>query len=210
MQTKVWWIPYALIFAAGVAVGVLVLPSLRRVTPISGVQAGAETVPQRPRSTNAWGSLEALRIPLEDSTDFFPDRMARLQPARWFFEGFDQKSLSNFLGQCELSREQAATLLDASHWQSASNGLVVVPSEAVVRSLSSISRAQIYTTLARSAENYSQRFPFRFRETEFTNVFAGSELPREKLELIKDLSYTDRGSLCFADVQALSLNALVQ
>ena len=127
----------------------------------------------------------------------------RLRPARWLFERFDQSALSNFLTQCELTREQAAELLDSSHWQLASNGLVVVPSEPVVLSLSSKSRAQIYTSLARSAENYSQQFPFRFRESEFTNVFAGSELPKEKLQLIKDLSYADRGSLCFADVQVL-------
>ena len=202
MRARVRWGWYLLIFAAGLGVGLFVLRPLQRQTRPDGVGAG-EQIPQRDRSTNAWGTLEALRIPLEDPGDFFPDRAVRLRPARWLFERFDQSALSNFLTQCELTREQAAELLDSSHWQLASNGLVVVPSEPVVLSLSSKSRAQIYTSLARSAENYSQQFPFRFRESEFTNVFAGSELPKEKLQLIKDLSYADRGSLCFADVQVL-------
>jgi hypothetical protein len=204
MRTRVRWILYLVVFAVGVIVGLFghVIPALVRRTSQPPIEVRGQTA-VRPRSTNVWGTLEALRIPLENSADFFPDRVVRLQPARWFFEGFNESALSNFLNQCELTRAQAGDLLDTNHWQTASNGLIVIPSDIVIRTLSSPSRAQIYGALARSVENYSQRFPFRFRESEFTNVFAGSALPPEKLRLIKDLSYTDRGSLCFTDVQAL-------
>src|SRR5436190_7680162 len=118
MRTRVRWILYLVVFAVGVIVGLFghVIPALVRRTSQPPIEVRGQTA-VRPRSTNVWGTLEALRIPLENSADFFPDRVVRLQPARWFFEGFNESALSNFLNQCELTRAQAGDLLDTNHWQ---------------------------------------------------------------------------------------------
>jgi hypothetical protein len=69
----------------------------------------------------------------------------------------------------------------------------------VVVSLSTDTRKRLYELLASNPDNIPQAMPFRFRLGGFDEWFADCGLPREKLELVRRLTYTQQGNLCFAD-----------
>jgi len=147
--------------------------------------------------------LEARKIPLADPADFFPDRDIRLRPPKWVFGGEDTESLSRFLQGCGLSAAQLGELSNQATWKREGEGIVVSPSETVVRTLSSAAREKIYGRLAKHAENYAQQYPFRFLPDEFNSRFTKEELPGQKLSQFRALCYTNRNTICFADVEVL-------
>jgi len=196
----------AWVFLAGILVGVLghklVASRLAQERPHQ-VAAESSSPSRLKREVGPWGTLDVLRIPLEDPADFFPDRNVRLQPAHWFFEGYTDGSLSNFFDGCEIAPGQKAELLDVSRWQASSNGWLVTPSEGLVRNLSGPARERIYEILARSPQNYPQQYPFRFRPEDLPARLAESDLHDAKLQLLQQLLYTNAGTVCFSDVQLL-------
>src|SRR5262249_21408496 len=111
--------------------------------------------------------VDALEIPFAYPHDLFPDRAPRLPPPHWLLDGFSETQVGAFLNECGLSEGQKTDLIQKSQWMATTNGFWVSPSPALARSLSSFSREKIYTVLARSPENYMQRFPFRFPIGEF-------------------------------------------
>jgi hypothetical protein len=163
------------------------------------------TSPNQSPSTNhnahPWGDLEVLEIPLAESENLFPDRDLRLQPPHWFFQGMSQADVQKLFDSASLTEDQKAQLLNAS--QTVSNNCVVLPQTNVVRNLSSNSRRMIYETLARSTNNYAQCYPFRFTFNGFSARFEQSGLASEKIELLRGLTYTNEGTICFADIELL-------
>ena len=149
------------------------------------------------------GKIEALKLAFADSTQIFSDRPVRLQETKWFFENFSVRQLSEFVCTCRLSPEQLNDLARTSRVEVATNGCLVSPSQFIVRSLRPDSRARIYSVLENSPFNYGQQYPFRFAPKEFESRFECSRLSREKLLRIRDLTYTNRGDLCLADLQEL-------
>ena len=154
-------------------------------------------------NSKPWGNLESLEIPLAESENLFPDREMRLQPPHWFFHDLSRLQLEGLFDSASVTEEQKSQLLNDSHCQSVSNGCIVSPPAAVVRNLSSSSRRIIYETLARSPENYPQCYPFRFTSDGFSERFDRSGLATDKIELLRELTYTNDGTICLADVELL-------
>jgi hypothetical protein len=127
----------------------------------------------------------------------------RLQPPHWFFHDLSRSQLEGLFDSASVTAEQKSQLLNDAHCQSISNGCIVSPPTAVVRSLSSSSRRVIYETLARSTDNYPQCYPFRFTFDGFSERFERSGLATDKIELLRELTYTNDGTICFADIQLL-------
>lgn len=170
---------------------------LRQV--LASTSLPAETVPQ---VDSAAGSIEALEIPLANMGGNFPDRTERLAQPRWFFEKFSESQLARFFNGCALSPAEKSVLLDRNVWELCTNGIIVSPPDALVWALSRQSRTKIYSTLARSAANYPQSFPFRIPLNGFDLKFRNCGLPAAQLERIRHLTYTNGGFLCFSDLRA--------
>ncbi len=166
--------------------------------PPAGMKPGATPDPVPP-----WGILEALQIPLVNPGDVLPDRDRRLEKPHWFFENFSESDLSRFLDACDLSPVQKKVLQDRRLWNVTSNGCILTPPEVLVWFLSSEARQHIYSTLAKSPANHAQHLPFRFPLGGFEGEFQASGLPAADIETIRRFTYTNAGSLCFADLQAV-------
>src|SRR5262249_33728714 len=65
------------------------------------------------------------------------------------------------------------------------------------------SRASIYTLLARSSGNYTQCYPFRFAFSSFADRLGEANIDEEASKLFTSLLYTNQGTICFADLEAM-------
>jgi hypothetical protein len=165
---------------------------------IGGADPSQEMAPIGPA-----GQIEAIEIPLANPEGNFPDKAERLAQPKWFFDGFSEQSLTRLFKSCELRPAERKVLVDKRYWETRTNGIVLTPPEQLVWSLSHRGRQQIYSALARSPLNYSQKFPFRFPLNGFDLKFKQSGLPAAQLDRIRRLTYTNGGYLCFTDLRAV-------
>lgn len=207
MRTRIYLISCAVCFIAGLTVaicaghffGLFAPNALGRTTSA----VSSNDLRSVKHNSKAWGDLESLEIPLAESENLFPDRDLRLQPPHWFFQSMSRPELEKLFDSTLLAPAQKSELLNDSKFQAVSNGCIISPPAATVRSLSSSSRQIIYETLAKATNNYAQCFPFRFTFDGFSERFAQSGLAPEKIELLRGLSYTNDGTICFADIDLL-------
>jgi hypothetical protein len=148
-----------------------------------------------------WGKLEAQEIPLANPNPVLPDHSEHLQRPKWFFADFSECRLTRLFNSCDLLPVQRRILLDKHFWNVRSDGCEISPPEALVRSLRSNCRQQIYSVLARSQVNHAQRFAFRFPPREFDALLDESGLSADDITRMRRLAYTNSGTLCFADLQ---------
>lgn len=202
MRTRIFLVSCGFCFIAGLGAAVLIQ---HFVPPSALGRTTSLTSPNQSRSTNhnahPWGDLEVLEIPLAESENLFPDRDLRLQPPHWFFQGMSRSDVEKLFDSASLTEEQKSQLLNTS--QSVSNNYIISPPPTVVRNLSSDSRRIIYEALARSTNNYAQCYPFRFTFNGFSARFEQSGLASDKIELLRELTYTNEGTICFADIELL-------
>jgi hypothetical protein len=123
-----------------------------------------------------------------------------LQSPTWFFEGYTERQLSELFNSVEVTDSQRTLLLDPAKWQAAANGISVVPDKDVVFGMNRPARQSIYSVLAESEANFAHRYPYRFRPDGFDDWFANSGLSAEKLEIIRELTYTNGASICLVDI----------
>lgn len=207
MRTRVYLISCALCFIIGLAAAILagrffgffVPTALGRTTST----ISTNDLKSLTRNSKPWGDLESLEIPLAESDNLFPDRDLRLQPPHWFFQGLSQTELDKLFDSASLTPLQKAALLSDTNCQCNPSGCLVSPSTDLVKNLSSSARRLIYETLAKSTNNYPQCFPFRFALNGFSTRFEQTGLAPEKIGLLRELTYTNDGTLCFADIELL-------
>src|SRR5262245_27444414 len=146
------------------------------------------------------GRIESSRLPLSNPSAIFPDQAERLQSPKWTFPTSSENRLNRFLDSCDLGLHPRRILLDKGFWNCMSNGLEVLPSDSVVWSLSSRSKEQIYSVLAKTPANYSQRNPFMLSGTGFEQHLLKSGMSVQNVEKVMQLTYTNFGNLCFSDL----------
>jgi len=207
MRTRTYLVSCTLCFVGGLAAAILAEHFFGFFTPkalgrttslISSNELKSVTHNSKP-----WGDLESLEIPLAESDNLFPDRDLRLQPPHWFFQGLSRPELERLFDSASLTPDEESQLLNGTNCQTFSNGCFLSPPAAMVRSLSSTSRRIIYETLAKSTNNYPQCFPFRFTTDGFSARFEQSSLALDKIERLRELTYTNDGTICFADIELL-------
>ena len=150
-----------------------------------------------------WGILEACKIPIMAPGHLLPDGPERLRQPKWFFEKFTPEELRRFLNGCGLEPEEKGALLDVNSWTALSNGCVVVPSRALILSLNPLARQTIYCRLAQSRSNYAQHRAFVLSSDALQGRSGATGISEGTADLIRRLSYTDQGQLCFADLEAV-------
>jgi hypothetical protein len=149
-----------------------------------------------------WGRIEAFEMPFAKPDGVYPESAARLQSAKWFFENAAESTVRRFLESCDLPRLQKRILLEQKYWTVSSNGCTISPPNQLLWFLTPRGREQIYAVLGKWSANYPQAFPFRFSGQWFDLRFQYSGLPPGKLDMIKRLTYRNRGDLCFSDLEA--------
>ena len=103
-----------------------------------------------------------------------------------------------------VSSAQLGELSNQATWKREGEAIVLNPSETMVRTLSSAARENIYERLAKSPESYGQQYPlWAYLPDDFNSRFTKEKLPGEKLNQFRALSYTNRNTVCFADVEVL-------
>lgn len=151
-----------------------------------------------------WGELEYTRFALREPPDYLPDSARRLETPPWFFEHHNRESLRELFGELSLAANLKAQLLDTNRWQAAPGGMLVRPTREVVLGLGRETRQRLYSMLHASPQNPMHHDPFRFRVDGFDDWFAHSDLPASKVDLLRNLTFTNSGgAVCLADLGVL-------
>jgi hypothetical protein len=166
-------------------------------------QPSKGAVRAEPRTVPPCGLIEALEIPLPYPDGIVPDGSERLQSPKWAFPSFSTERLAHFLGSCDLRPAQRRILLNAKYCNVTSNGCLITPPATLIWSLNSRARQQIYSALGTNQNNYAQRFPLRFSPNGFEKRLAESGLNERELGIIRRLTYTNSGTVCFSDLEAV-------
>jgi hypothetical protein len=139
------------------------------------------------------GQLEYTALALDRPDDHFTNDMSNPETTRWTFHHTSPQQLEMLFASIELPDVARKFLLDPAHWESGSNALRITPPPEVIISLGAESRRKLYEVLAESPENVPQRIPFQFRENGFDDWFAHCGLPKEKIDLVRRLTYPQKG-----------------
>ncbi len=146
-----------------------------------------------------WGQMgfRPITIGLPDEYVFVPP--ADRPPVRWFFHGYSRKEAVDFLKSAGITPAQRA-LIEKAEWKSEPDGAAVEPGDEFILSLSSTSRAKIYTELIEFEENSRQVDPVWFQTGHVNEHLKDSGLASSSLDLLKGLLYPQGTSLSlFAD-----------
>ena len=155
-------------------------------------------------NTPPWGRLEYTPIALERPEEYFTNDFAGKVPTVWVFRNQTPAQLTSLLAGLDFPEVARAYLADTSHWEKLSQAYRILPPPEVVLSLSPETRRRLYEILGRSPDNPLHATPFRFRKDGFDEWFAECGLNREKVELVRRLTYTQQDNLCFADATTFS------
>ena len=147
--------------------------------------------------------LEYEPIPLENSEDELADAKERFQKPRWVFEGFSKLQLTDLFESSGLTSGQKAFFLDASEWEALPGGYAVSPSDEMILGLGKAARQRLFPILARNRANYPQYFSYRFRPDAFEDHFKSSGLPLERIQMLREMAYTNAGAICLAVDESL-------
>ena len=143
-----------------------------------------------------FGEIEYEKLVLQpDNFQAFGGKIPRVE--KWVFAGCSREQLADLFNSCGLTANQKAFFLDTNQWETLTNGFAITPTDQVVLSLSPAACQRLFPLLGRDPANYYQHTPFRFPIQSFDECFAGSGLPAPKVEMIRRLTYTNWGQLCF-------------
>ena len=151
--------------------------------------------------TGPWGVLDVEPIVLD-----FPSSQAifelNVQPyRRWVFAHKTHEALVASLEKAGLTPADRDRLLAAAVPDKASDGYRITAPDDLVRGLSPVVRAALYTQLARGGDNPGQTKPFMFRGASVDEWFAHSGVKPETVEMIRPLVYRRANYLLFSDPQ---------
>jgi hypothetical protein len=156
-------------------------------------RAGSNGQPQ------PWGNLQYLPIALSRPEGYVTNLPPVPEATHWYFSHVTDNALFELLDAMELGGRVDTFLTDKSHWNRWRDGFEIIPSPEIVLDIPPDTRQKLYAVLAQTPENISQREPFRFRAGTVTDWLKDSDLLAENVELVRKLTYTNEGALCFAD-----------
>jgi len=151
------------------------------------------------KAVQPWGRLEYVPIALDRPEDYFTNAIEKPLQTRWVLRKASEQQVAELFSSLNLTEPARSFLLDPTHWQKVADSYQITPPAEVIINLPSEARGKLYTELAQDPENVPQRIPFTFRTDGFDDWFAECGLAKEKIELVRKLSYTKDDNLCFAD-----------
>ena len=175
----------------------LFFPRTGRVWSFSRVKSGPSS--SEKTRTLPWGKIEYVPLALDRPDDYFTNALERPLKTRWVLRKASDQQVADLFRSLELSEPARSFLLDRAHWQQVADTFQITPPPEVIINLPPDARGKLYTELAQYPENVPQRIPFTFRKDGFDDWFAECGLPREKIDLVRKLSFVKDENLCFAD-----------
>lgn len=154
-------------------------------------------------SPGPWGELELSRFLFTQSDEFLPPVPPGFCDPKWFFPNFTIRQAQDLFNACELTDKHKALLLTPSIYQQISNGCFVSPPPEVLLNMSAAARQRIYATLAQADFTSSHFYSFQFEPGDFAERFATSGLSPDKLAIINQMTFTNAGLVCLADLDVL-------
>lgn len=151
-----------------------------------------------PSSKGPWGNLKVVRIVTEPPEESLVGYLKYPRPV-WTFPGYTSNDFDRLLITAKLTSEQQGEIFRSMKLGAAGNGCFVSPSDALVQSLSSESRAILYGALSLFPENTFQHEPFRYRMDLSDEWFANSGVPEETINQVCKLIYRRGKTLLFSD-----------
>lgn len=151
-----------------------------------------------------WGQLEYVPIALDRPEDYFTNDLKEAARTVWVFRNHTEQQLSALFASLNLDGTAQSYLTNRAHWELLPRAIRLSPPPEVVIDLNADARRQLYELLAHNPENWAQAMPFRFRANGFDDWFANCGLAKPKIDLVRQLTYTERGNLCFADAATFS------
>ena len=146
-----------------------------------------------------WGRLEYVPLALDRPDDYFTNAMERPVEPRWVLRNRSQQQISQLFDSLNLTEPARSFFLDPKNWEQVADKFQIKPPPDMVVNIPSEARGKLYTELATFPENVPQRIPFTFRTNGFEEWFSECGLTREKIDLVRKLTYTKSENLCFAD-----------
>lgn len=154
-------------------------------------------------NTNApWGQIEYLPLAL-NRPQAVTNTIQRTD-TQWLFAGFSEAQLAELFDSLELTGRAKSFLANRANWQPIPGGYRMVPPADVVLHLRPESRRKLYEVLARNPENVTYRSPFVLRAGTFDEWFKDCSLPKDKVSLVRQLSYERHNLIYFADLPAFT------
>ncbi len=150
------------------------------------------------------GQLQYILIALDRPEGQFTNEPASVFKTLWVFRNHTEPQLAAFFHSLDLVGAASTYLTNTAHWEFLPGAIRLSPPAEIVLSLSSIVRQKLYETLAKYPDNASQARPFRFRADGFESWLADSGLTRDKIEMVRSMTYPQQGNLCFADAVTFS------
>jgi hypothetical protein len=148
-----------------------------------------------------WGRLELVPIVLEipDSYAGVTDVLAAHDS--WHFANENRDAAIEMMASCGFSSQQLEAIRSCD-WSAQGNASLVVPSDALLLSLSPACRAAIYAKLLADPANAIAVDPFWFRIGKIDGRLRGSGLRESSIALLKRLVYPGQGNdLLFNDLK---------
>ncbi len=215
---------YGLVMVLGLCLGMMAEHVLdepaqpKNLEPIAyskpGERANSEVLPP-------WGCLEINDFPLEISDELLPPLSPELQQSRWWFPDRAPAQVAELFRSCGLEAGEASQLLEGAEWEAklpgpryqrnggvgltdlVSAGVWVLPNAAQVLALPPGARQRLYPMLAQNDQNSSQRGAFRFAPQDWAQRLLTADLPADKVNWVQRMAYTNEGTVCLADLEAL-------
>jgi len=151
------------------------------------------------QSSPRWGKLEYVPLALDRPDDYFTNALEKPIKTRWVLRNKSEQQVQQLFQSLALTEPARSFLLDPKNWQHSGDRYQIAPPSEVIINLPSDARGKLYNELAAVPENVPQRIPFTFRTNGFDEWFAECGLSKEKIELVRKLTYTKDENLCFAD-----------
>lgn len=177
----------------------------RSAEPASSASAGptreASVVSAAP---GPWGEISLTRIVISPPLEYVAADWGRGSgPDEWYFPGTPTEVMEAFLLSTGLTREQVSQVRATARPEPRTNGVIVRPDPALVRSLSRQTRARLYLELAKTSLNFDQENAFRFHGSSTEEWLGGSLISAQTRQLVEPLIYRDGEFLLFADPEAI-------
>jgi hypothetical protein len=154
--------------------------------------------------TPVWGNIEYTSIALDRPEEYFTNELSRQVKTVWVFRNHTEQQLNALFGTFDLPRATLAQFTNRAHWEILPRAIRVSPPAEIVAAMAPDTRQRLYALLAQNPENILQVTPFHFREHGFEEWFADCGLSKERIELVRKMTYVQEGHLCFADAPAFS------
>jgi hypothetical protein len=157
------------------------------------------TSPTASTSAAPWGNIAYTPLALDRPDEYFDQEPNGNGKVAWVFRNHTEQQLNALLGSLDLPPATLAQLKDHSHWDFLPRAIRIRPPASAVVSIPAEIRTKLYHLLGENPENILQATPFRFRTNGFNDWFAECGLSKEKIELVRSMTYVDGPNLCFAD-----------